>query len=577
MKLAFNSIKQRKIRSASVAFMSILCILALLVVQMCLTFSPEKTIARLINNNDVPYFTVSQGGQGEYYNLDGINDLDDFLVKFQTKGKLKQDTLNYIDGNCSYIVDGVVENKRQLLDFGLTFVGEALELDENSFYMSKQDLDKCFEQAYKIEYMELTESGWEYRSNLTEEQRNVQFLLGKRVDLYDLGLIETGSAYAVFAGAIDTDKIPSVSRGYFSDIFAQKGFKYWTDKHAVRIGRGSVASFGQWSLSSIGFDAIASNSMYCKTALMFEKKSDTEYETVVKSASELTLANDEIVLSAGLLAALLDENNESIYDYVDTSTGEIKKIPDIIKEPVPLRFYNYVTDELEADYGKYKVVGIEISNTTSFDVIFSDEKLTDIYLMNNEEVSILVQTQSVKNLTKFLTTLRNSYDGYVSGAGTFGTVYSDEPYEISQDIYAIEKKVVMATVFVAGIGLLFLIVLILLVINLISFSIVDRKKEIGVLAALGTSNRDLAKIFLLETLFISVITLVLTLVMASVASFVLSKALFDFVTTYISILSVDVLTVATAIVTSVGFLTLAALIPLRKIGKLNPVDAIRDN
>lgn len=582
LRLAFNSIKQRKIRSASVAVISVLCILAMLVVQMCLTFSSERAIARLIKRNDVPYFTVAQGNQSDKVNVDGFNDLGGFFTPLQKSGMIHSDTLQYIESNASYIFDGIVTGKQQVLDFGLTFMGEAAELDEYSFYITKQEIDRRLSNGHRIDYyIEYDEHGYGVNDYINQEQGNIEDLIGKEVALNSFYLGYYSYHYAKLAGIIDTDAIPVTSREYIPVMFARKDFAYWGSKYGFRLGKKSKVAFGEKILDRIGFNAL-STSACSGTFLMTNVNSDGEKQAYVMSNTQIALENDEIVLSAGLFAYLLGKYGINVNDYVDEKTGEVKKIPEMLGETLSIRLYNSKTNELEADIGEYKVVGINLSNDGFFEVVFSTEKMIDVYLQFSEDVPILIKTDSVKNVKKFLTTLRSKYDGYVSGGGMFDRklYYGKdgvEPREISDDIYSFEKRLVQITIFVGGIGVLMLTILILLVINLISFSIVDRTREIGVLTALGTSNRDLIKIFLIQTLLISVVTFVLSLVGAAYVAHYLNADFLSLFVNYFSLLRLDVLSVAVAFVASVGFLTLAALIPLRKIGKLNPVDAIRNN
>ena len=580
MKLTFNNLKQRKIRSASVTVMSILCILALLVVQLCLTFSSERVMSRIIEDNDVPYFVVAQGSQSGEVKIDSLDDLKDFFLKMQHSGKLRTDTVDYIDGNANYIVDGIVKSKQQVLDCGLSFVGEALELDEFSFYTTKQNLDILLKQQ-RIEYLTTDEEGREIHSILTQEQSNIDFVLGKKVSLGNFFSASLHSyQYATLAGVIDTDSISPASRQYIPNILARRDFAYWGKNHEIVIGSSSVVTLGDFRII-IGLNMSAINDGISDTVLMLDSNSKNG-ELVFKPKNELTLADDEIVITPMLIKYILDIEHFDIKDYVDLETGAIKKIPEMIGEKIPIRLYNKKTNELEADLGEFKVVGVCVSNATSFNVICSNAKLTELYLQFSEDIPILVQTESVKNINEFLTTLRNDYDGYVSGTGMLDCklyLGSDDvgPIEVANGIYSFEKSLVLTTIFVGAVGLLMLIVLILLVINLISFSILDRKKEIGVLTALGTANRDLTKIFVLETILISAVTLVVSLAGAIGITYFISSDHFSIYVNYIPLLQVDVLTVAVAIVTSFGFPLLATLIPLRKIGKLNPVDAIRDN
>ena len=122
------------------------------------------------------------------------------------------------------------------------------------------------------------------------------------------------------------------------------------------------------------------------------------------------------------------------------------------------------------------------------------------------------------------------------------------------------------------------LILILLVTNLISLSITGRKKEIGILSALGTSNKDIAKIFIIETLVIATITFVVVLIGSFVFAAVFNQYYSQKEKLILNIpyFNVDVLTVVTIAVASIGLPLLGALLPLRKISKFKPIDAIRN-
>ena len=150
--------------------------------------------------------------------------------------------------------------------------------------------------------------------------------------------------------------------------------------------------------------------------------------------------------------------------------------------------------------------------------------------------------------------------------------------EIAETAYDFEQTITFVSFIFLAMGAILMIVLILLVINLISFSIASRKKEIGILSAIGTSNKDITSIFLLETGLIAaisfVITLALSFIFVLVFNVVFSKI--DLLSVLFPFLRVDILTVAILLALSFGLLLLAALLPIRKIIKLKPIDAIKN-
>lgn len=66
-------------------------------------------------------------------------------------------------------------------------------------------------------------------------------------------------------------------------------------------------------------------------------------------------------------------------------------------------------------------------------------------------------------------------------------------------------------------GVVLAVITVLITISLISFSILAQAKEIGILRALGATNRDVNKIFLLESFLISILTFVLSLAISFVS------------------------------------------------------------
>ena len=117
----------------------------------------------------------------------------------------------------------------------------------------------------------------------------------------------------------------------------------------------------------------------------------------------------------------------------------------------------------------------------------------------------------------------------------------------------------------------------LLLVSLVSFSISRRKKEIGILSALGVSSQDISGIFLLETAVIALAVIAMTFVCLLVAlgifNLVFSKLL-GFVSA-LPLFVVDVYAVLTLLGVCCVLFPLFALIPSMRIAKLKPIDAIR--
>ena len=191
-------------------------------------------------------------------------------------------------------------------------------------------------------------------------------------------------------------------------------------------------------------------------------------------------------------------------------------------------------------------------------------------------VPIYVQTSSVRNLSGLLNDLTNKFGYELSMAGKVDDLSSaHSSKDVVNLVEFVGETIRLFALLSAALCLVLFVILVLLVINLVTFSILDRKREIGILSALGTSNSDVTKIFIFEVLVISAICFVVTLLVTmGVAAFINSQLSSGY-SPALNYLRVDFVTVLAAGAVSFGLLPLATLIPIRKISKLNPIDAIR--
>lgn len=133
---------------------------------------------------------------------------------------------------------------------------------------------------------------------------------------------------------------------------------------------------------------------------------------------------------------------------------------------------------------------------------------------------------------------------------------------------------VLAQVFLY-VGIAFVIFTVLLFANFISASIAKKKKEIGILRALGARGSDVFKIFFIEAGIIAGICMIVanlvTAVLASVINAAMSSALSFSLSIFVFGIASVGLIIAIACVTGV----LATLLPVYKESRKKPVESIR--
>lgn len=116
----------------------------------------------------------------------------------------------------------------------------------------------------------------------------------------------------------------------------------------------------------------------------------------------------------------------------------------------------------------------------------------------------------------------------------------------------------------------------LLLMNFISTSVNNKKREIGVLRALGARGSDIYGIFFNESSIIAFINFILAGVASFVASMVINKVIIKKIGASVVLLNFGLRQILLILAVSWGSAILASLIPSIKISKKRPIDAINN-
>ncbi|MFL2029018.1 ABC transporter ATP-binding protein/permease [Loigolactobacillus zhaoyuanensis] len=136
----------------------------------------------------------------------------------------------------------------------------------------------------------------------------------------------------------------------------------------------------------------------------------------------------------------------------------------------------------------------------------------------------------------------------------------------------VNQYVSIASIVLAAIAGISLIVSALMIIVTMYMSVSERTKEIGILRALGERKKDIRRLFTAESVLIGLFSAALSLILAYAAMLGLNHVLYGIVKfNMVQITPGNVIfTVVAAIVISF----IAALLPARKASRLNPIDAL---
>lgn len=132
-----------------------------------------------------------------------------------------------------------------------------------------------------------------------------------------------------------------------------------------------------------------------------------------------------------------------------------------------------------------------------------------------------------------------------------------------------------ATQMLRYVGLALTLFAALLMLQFIAVSIAARRRQIGIMRALGAGQRDVFRIFLYESLFVAAVNAVLSCLLVFAAALLGNRILAAQYGLLFSLLQPGVRQAALLTALSFGVALLSSYMPIRRIARQRPVDAIR--
>lgn len=284
---------------------------------------------------------------------------------------------------------------------------------------------------------------------------------------------------------------------------------------------------------------------------------------------------------------LFDEYNNLDYDQQRRENVFGGKLSDTLQQeyrsnlmikywPGDFTVYGYVGFD-EPEMKEYKVVGyVDTSSVSSnqFDInnigVISDSLFDSVFApeLTTGYSRVLFTTGGDATILKPL--IESSYD-------------EDSEYRyylmnaVTSSISSFESLLAMfRTVFLyVSIGLA--VFSALLLVNFISASITYKKREIGILRAVGAKSSDVFKIFFSEAFVIAIINFAIAALGAGIGSIFLNNMIVDAIGALGNFFMFSIRQIALMLLLSLGVAFIASFIPVYLIAKKRPVEAIRSN
>ena len=280
------------------------------------------------------------------------------------------------------------------------------------------------------------------------------------------------------------------------------------------------------------------------------------------------LKSDEVIVSLNYLQEYVNGFKEELDIYLANNSGDYNSLlSTFVSNYITI---NNLTVPFETHYntkGYYKdlkIKGVSLTNNyISKD--YMEELKNEV--VHKELVSFRIYDNNETSLLKVFRKYP-SYEEDASGKTLFITMpYSDDINSLAY-IYNILNK------YINIVTLVFILFTILLFSNFIYVSINYSKKQIGILRALGTNKGDIIRIFLYESLTVSIISYITSIILWFIIISILNNSIFGnrgfIFNGIVTHPLVPILMFIYTIIISI----IITIISLSKITKIKPIDAI---
>ena len=215
-------------------------------------------------------------------------------------------------------------------------------------------------------------------------------------------------------------------------------------------------------------------------------------------------------------------------------------------------------DSIELKKNSFEVVGImeEVSSDVDNSIIIPIDTMMDVYNMDNYK-SLFITPEDVSKVDVVAEDLRSSFD--------------DFEFTTSTDIIQQMASIVdMISFFTIGISSIAAVVGGLGVMNTMIMSVLERRREIGIMKAIGDTNKYILTQILIESVMISLIGGIVGILIGGLGSYSLR-----FVSGGLAIAKVTINLIVGGLLFATTLGLVGGLYPAWKAMKLDPIEAIR--
>lgn len=586
-KMGFYNIKNHLGKSIISVLLFVLTIFSICIGQMFLGFNSEKAIVKTFSNRQLSGYLAQSIYQSEdKYNpieFDEYSDINEALYKNLLDNKsyyLKGYNISLNETNINKFTDGsfyLISSKQDLLNLGIEFYS-VNEISDEGVYLT----DYVVDYLLKYEDCKFNEGITIYSEMAGENLLQYDSFQEIYQTKYKIcGVIKTDYTDYInekFEVKTEFDKNEFNSLEIFSEFVGQKKiFEYFpmyvTEKYINENLTSSKLDFIENSFKKLRIDFGNETCLIDVLSLIDSKNYNyqTIYNGKLKYSNEIELQEDEILINLSLYNKLFNEISytdlRSHISFNEESEQVCNYNFNHLNECLTFKVNQLSLNEDMFELKDKKIVGIVIK---TYD------------LSKNDGFEIYSCSNIVKNNTIF-GNINNVARFKASNLDNFSSIifYSREKYNIglksiqSEAIYNIEQTSNMISFIFLGLSAIFVAIAVLTTINVITLSINSRKKEIGILRAIGTKKQDIEKMFIFENIITSVVSFVVSMVLVYLGTFIVNAILTQNSISNTVFLMTNIYCWLISFGISFVLSLVACIMPLKHINKLNPIDAIK--
>ena len=305
-----------------------------------------------------------------------------------------------------------------------------------------------------------------------------------------------------------------------------------------------------------------------------------ELEILYYEEEELLETSDEYLKSEEYLTYETQLKNQEIdYETFDDLRDRLleRMVIDKLFDKYLWDFYdvgNFSETNLYMDVinKEVKIVGyfhpLNMGADNNVQVVLSNNFFKEFkeFVCLEDYVALFTATTSKSDDLKLIKDINNNEDDIF-------TVYSRYHYASN----SLDNKLQKAAIFMIIGAIVIAVFAGLLFYNYIRYIVDDKRKQIGVLRSLGASKADIASIFLIESLLISLIIASIACALSAVIALILNNYFINSLGLLFKLLSFGIVSVIIVFGVSIIISVITTLIPVANITKKTPIETLRED